>query len=203
MQLVKPKTNMMTLVDIISIDGLPLTLTMIEDRVLQLRLISRKMMTALESNYSMNIKIRINDAGVNNLSAAFLQRWHGRIYLECTYPCNSDIRWFREVTYALLSARLRPLSQLGLAVYGGDLRSVVETLVGIRTAIQQLEIVFDGDGKELLAASAPISSLGHALTLKLSILGSDPGGRQTSLWLQHLVSSSIRISSISFWSVYY
>ena len=120
--------------------------------------------------------------------------------LECTHPCTRDSRWFNTVKDALLSARLRPLSLLSLSIRGNDLHSLVETLVVVGTAIQQLEIAYLGNSKdsELLAAVAPIASLGHALTMKISVDGSDRDGRQMSLWLQHLVASSIRVNSISF-----
>ena len=145
--------------------------------VLQLRLVSKKILMALKSSSSMDIKIR------NSV------------------PRTRDSRWFNTVKDALLSARLRPLSLLSLSIRGNDLHSLVETLVVVGTAIQQLEITYLGNGKELLAAVAPIASLGNALTMKISVEGSDRDGRQMSLWLQHLVASSIRINSISFRSV--
>ena len=191
----------MALVDIISMEGLPLTLTMIQDRVLQLRLASRKIMIALESNRSIKIKIRINESGMENLTAAFLQRWHGKIHLECTNPCTASSRWFKEVRYALLSARLRPLILLSLTVKGNDLNPIVEALGGMGTAIQQLELAFFGNCTELLAASASIASFGPALTIKISVKDNDPGGHKMSLLLNHLVETSIRISSVSFRSV--
>jgi hypothetical protein len=191
----------MTLVNIISIDGLPLTSTMIQDRVLQLRLASKMIMIALESNFSMKIKVSISKSGVENLTAAFLQRWHGRVDLVCTHRCTSGCKWFKEVRCALLSAKLRPLSLLSLAVDGDDLHSVVKTLVGMGTSIKQLEITFCGKGTELLAASASLASLSHTLTMKISFRGSDLEGRTTTSCLQRLAESSIRISSVSFGSV--
>jgi hypothetical protein len=190
----------MLLFDIISIDGLPLTLTMIQDRVLQLRLASRKIMIALESNLSMKIKIRVNDSGMENLKANFLQRWHGRMHLECTHPCTTNSRWFKEVRHAFLSARAR-LSLLSLSVNGVNLHPIVDTLLGMGTTIQQLEIAFRGYDTHLLAASASIASLGHALTMHMCIEGSYHGGQEASLCLQSLVASGIRINSISFRSV--
>ncbi len=190
----------MSLVDIFSLE-LPPILAMVQDRVLRLRLVSKTIMMALESNSSLNVKFRINAAGMENLSTDFLERWNGRMQLECKCPCTSDSRWFNTVRDALLSARLRPLSLLSLSISGKDLHSLVETLVVMGTVIQQLEIAFLGNGEELLAAAAPIASLGHALTMKISVQGKDPGGRQMSLWVQRLIASSIRIISISFRSV--
>ncbi len=141
---------------------------------------------------------------MENLLADFLLRWSGRVQLECKHPCTPDSIWFNTVKDALLSARLRPLSLLSLSIRGNDLHSLVETLVVIGDAIQQLEIAYVGNGEGLLAASAPIAviaSLGHALTMKISVESSDPEGRQMSLWLHRLVASSIRINSISFRSV--
>jgi hypothetical protein len=190
----------MSLVDIFSLE-LPPILAMVQDRVLRLRLVSKTIMMALESNSSLNVKFRINAAGMENLSTDFLERWNGRMQLECKCPCTSDSRWFNTVRDALLSARLRPLSLLSLSISGKDLHSLVETLVVMGTVIQQLEIAYLGNGEELLAAAAPIASLGHALTMKISVQGKDPGGRQMSLWVQRLIASSIRIISISFRSV--
>ncbi len=183
-----------SLVDIISMDGIPLASTMIQGHVFHLRLVSREVKIALEYSL-MRIKIRINDAGVENLTARFLQRWHGQMHLECTHPCTTDSRWFKE---AILSARLRPLNLLSLSVDGENLYSVVETLGETGTAIQQLEINYCGDGSYFLAASAFIASLGNALTMRISVEGLDPGGRQATVWLQCLVASSVRINSLCF-----
>ena len=180
---------------------LPRILNLVQDRVLLWRLVSKSMMMALETNSSMNIKIQISVAGVEHLSADFLRRWNGMVQLECKHPCTPESRWLSTVKNALLSARLRPLSLLNLSIRGNDLHPLVNTLVELRTAIQQLGIAYLGNGKELLSAAAPIASLGHALTMKISVEGSDPGGRQMSLWLQRLAASSIRINSISFRSV--
>ena len=174
---------------------------MVQNRVMHLRLVSKTIMMALQSNSSLNVKFRINAAGMENLSTDFLEKWRGRIQLECKLPCTSDSRWFNTVRYALLSARLRPLSLLSLSISGKDLHSLVETLVVMGTVIQQLEIAYLGNGEELLAAAAPIASLGHALTMKISVQGEDPGGRQMSLWVKRLIASSIRIISLSFRSV--
>jgi hypothetical protein len=191
---------MISLLSIFSLE-LPIIAALVEDRVLELRLVSKTMMMALESNSSMNINIRISVAGMENLSADFLRRWNGRLQLECRRPCAPDSGWFKSVRDALLSGRLRPLSLLSLSISGNNLHPFVETLVLIGTAIQQLEISYLGNCEELIAAAPPIASLGHALTMKISVRGSDPGGRQASLWLQCLVASSIIICSLSFRSV--
>jgi hypothetical protein len=191
----------MPLADILSLGGLPLSLILVQDRVLQLRLVSKKIMTALQSDFFMDIKICINDVGVENLTADFLQRWRGKMHLKCTSPWTPDSRWFKDVRDALLAARLRPLSLLSLSVSGKNLYPLAETLVQLGTSIQQLEIACLGSGSDFLAAATPIASLGPALTMKISVEDNDPGGSQTSLWLKHLVASSIRIDSISFRSV--
>jgi len=180
---------------------LPLIAALVEDRVLELRLVSKTIMMALEANSSMHINIQISVAGMENLSADFLRRWNGRLQLECRHPCAPDSGWFKTVRDALLSGRLRPLSLLSLSISGNNLHPFVETLVVIGTAIQQLEISYLGNCAEILAAAAPIASLGHALAMKISVEGSDPGGRQASLLLQRLVASSIIIRSLSFRSV--
>ena len=190
----------MSLVDIVALE-LPLILDLVQARVLQLRLVSKRIMVALELNSSMNIKFRISVAGMKHLSADFLRRWNGRVQLGCEHPCTPDSRWFNTVKDALLSTRLRPLSLLSLSIRGNHLNSLVETLVLMGTAIQQLEIAYRGVGEELLAAATPIASLGRTLTMKISVEDRDRGGRQASLWLQRLVASSIRIDSISFRSV--
>eukprot|EP00291_Cryptomonas_curvata_P026952 CAMPEP_0172175322 /NCGR_PEP_ID=MMETSP1050-20130122/14159_1 /TAXON_ID=233186 /ORGANISM="Cryptomonas curvata, Strain CCAP979/52" /LENGTH=176 /DNA_ID=CAMNT_0012847403 /DNA_START=8 /DNA_END=535 /DNA_ORIENTATION=- len=149
----------MPLADILSLDDLNLYLPLVQDRVLQLRLVSRDIMLALESKIFAEINIRINDAGVDCLTADFLQRWHGKMHLHCTRPWTPDSRWFKEVRDALLLDRLRPLSLLSLSVTGNNLHSLVETLIGLGTAIQQLEIAYHGNGAELLAAATPIAFL--------------------------------------------
>jgi hypothetical protein len=191
---------MSLVVDIFSLE-FPLLLELVQDRVLQMRLVSKQIMQALESNSSMKIKIRISVAGMEKLSADFLRRWEGRVQLECKYPCSCGSRWFNTVKDALVSARLRPLSLLSLSIRGNNLHSLAEMLVLMGTAIQQLEIAYLGNGEELLAAAAPITSLGHALTMKISIEGSDLGGRNMTVWLERLVTSSIRINSLSLRSV--
>ncbi len=190
----------MSLVDIFVLE-LPFILDLVQERVLQLRLVSKRIMMALELNSSMKIKFRISVAGTEHLSADFLRRWNGRVHLGCEYSCTPDSRWFNTVKDALLSTRLRPLSLLTLSIDGNHLNSLVETLVLMGTAIQQLEIAYRGGGKEILAAATPIASLGRTLTMKISVEGRDRRGRQASLWLQRLAASSIRINSISFRSV--
>ena len=189
----------MSLADIIALE-LPLILAMLQDRVLQFRLVSKNIMLALEFNSSMKIKFRVSVAGTQHISADFLRRWSGRVQLECEHLCTPASRWFKTVKEALLSTRLRPLSLLSLSIRGNDLNPLVQTLVLI-TAIQQLKIAYLGDGQELLAAATPIASLGRTLTMKISVEDRDRGGRQASLWLQRLVASSIRTDSISFRSV--
>ena len=184
----------MTLADILSMDGLHLVSTLVQDRILTMRLVSRKVMMALESNIFTNIHLHINDVGVDNLTSNLLKRWHGRVHLCCTRPWNTDSRWFKEVRKALFSGQLRPLSLLSLSVSGKDLHPLVKLLVGIRPAIQQLEIDYRGDGAELLAAAAPLASLGRALTMKISVEGKD---RLMSSWLPCLLSSSIKIKTMS------
>ena len=99
---------------------------------------------------------------MKNLSADFLRRWNGRVQVGCKYHCTPDSKWFNTVKDALLSARLHPLSLLSLSIRGNDLYPLVETLVAMGTAIQQLEIAYIGNSGELLAtAAAPIASLGH------------------------------------------
>jgi hypothetical protein len=186
----------MTLADILSMDGL-LILTLVQDRVFTLRLVSRKIKMTLESNIFLKINIRINDTGVVGLKANFLQRWHGSVHLYCTRPWKPDSRWFNEISDALETDRLRPLSQLSLTVLGDKLHPLVATLVRFGSAIQRLELTYRGNGTELVAAAAPLASLGRALTMKICFQGRDHGGGQTCVWLQHLLASSISISSIS------
>jgi hypothetical protein len=191
----------MSLADILSLE-LPYIFSLVQNSVLRFRLVSKKIMKVLESNSSMNITIRISVAGMENLSADFMRRWNGRVQVECEHPCTADSRWFNTIKDALLSAQLRPLSLLSLSIRGNDLNSLVKKLVVMGTVIQQLEVAYLGGGKELLAADAAvIASLGHTLTMKISVEGRDPGVREMSLWLKRLVASSIRIESISFWSV--
>ncbi len=185
----------MSLVDILSLEGLLLTL--IHDRILTLRLVSRKIMMALESNICIKLNLCISDSGVEGLTAAFLTRWQGRVCLSCNcqWMCNS--RWFKEVRMALLLGQLRPLGRLSLSVEGPDLLPLVETLVGIGTAIRKLDICYCGYSEELIAAAASLASLGDALTMGINVYGIDCGGRQMSLWLR-LLAPSIRISSVAF-----
>jgi hypothetical protein len=183
---------------LVGIFELPVISALVQDRWLQLRLVSKEIMLALESNPFTCIKIRINVTGMEHLSADFLQRWNGRVQLECKHPCTISSRWFNTVKNALLSARLCPLSLLSLSIRGNDLHPLVETLLVMGTTIQQLKISYLGNGKDLLDNATPIASLGHNLTMQISVIGSDVRGRQLSLWVQHLAASSIRIISLSF-----
>mmetsp|Transcript_60459 Transcript_60459/g.126533 ORF Transcript_60459/g.126533 Transcript_60459/m.126533 type:complete len:219 (-) Transcript_60459:217-873(-) len=189
----------MSLADILSLDGLNFELTpIVQDRVLKLRLVSRKVMMALESNIFLKIHIRINDSGAKGLKVDFLRKWHGSVYLRCTLPWEPSSTWFKHVKDDLLSDQLRPLSLLSLLVAGNNLHPLVETLAKIGPAIQQLEIAYKGNGTELRRAAARLASFGRALTMKVSVQGRDRGGGQTSSWLRHPLASSTRINSIAF-----
>ena len=187
---------------VVSLDGISLAWPRVADCVLKLRLVSRSIMSALESNPSLKINLRITMTGEKNLTAShglnFLSRWHGNVCLHCTRPWNPCNRWLTAVSDALLSGRLRPLSLLSLSVEGKNLPPLVESLAELGPAVQQLEITYCGDVAELLAAATNIASLGQALTMKISVKESDPVGRQTCMWLQHMLASGIGISSISF-----
>jgi len=188
----------MSLAKALSIDGL--LPTMIQHQILKLRLVSREIMMVLESNTCLQINLRINDSGVKGLTAGFLKRWHGRVNLQCSCPWNPDSRWFKEVRDALLLGQLRPLNLLNLSVRGHDLIALGEMLSSLSEkgpAILQLKITYRGNGEELLAAAAPLASLGQTLTMRISVLGTDPAGSTMSLWLQRLLTSSININSIS------
>jgi hypothetical protein len=110
----------MSLVDLFSLE-LPLIAVLVENRVLELRLVSKTIMMALEANSSMHSNIRISVAGMENLTADFLLRWNGRLQLECRRPCAPDSGWFNTVRDALLFARLCPLSLLSLWINGNNL----------------------------------------------------------------------------------
>jgi len=186
----------MSLADILSLDGtLP---NMMQDRILLLRLVSREIMMALETNISLQINLRINDSGDKNLSAEFLKKWHGGVHLHCSCPWNPEGRWFKEVADALLLGQLRPLNLLSLSVEGRYLIPLVRTLSEIGPAIRQLEITYRGNRADLLAAAAPLAALGHTLTTNIYIEGKEPAGRMMTWWLRRLLASSINISSISF-----
>jgi hypothetical protein len=193
---------MESLASVLSLDGLHVSLTtVVQDRLLRLRLVSRKIKLALESNIFIKINIHINDAGFEGLKACFVERWHGRVHLHCTRPWDLDSQWFKEIRDALKMHRLRPLSLLHLSVQENNLHQLVEALSEMTPAIQQLEIEYLGNGTELRAAAAPLASFGPALTMQISIQGMDPGGDQTSSWLEHLLASSISICAISFRTV--
>ena len=183
----------------ITLGDLDPTLALVPDHILKLRLVCKRIKLALESNVNINISICINKAGVEGLNAAFLQRWCGRVQLHCTHLCNLRSRWFREVRDALVLDRLRPLSLLSLSVEGRNLFPLVEKLVGMGPAIQELQLNYIGNNTELLAAAALLATIGRALTMKISIDRCGPRGGQPHAWLQQL--SSIRIKSISFRSV--
>jgi hypothetical protein len=189
----------MSLAEALSLDGL--LATMIQDQILTLRLVSREIRMALESNACLHIDLRINDSGVESLTAGFLKKWHGRVHLQCSFPWNPDSIWFKEVRDALLLGQLRPLNLLKLAVHGRHLIHLCEMLSSLSekgpAAIRQLEITYSGNGEQLLAAAAQLALLGHTLTMSISVLGNDPAGRTMYLWLQHLLASRINIKSIS------
>jgi hypothetical protein len=77
-----------------------------DDCVLKLRLVSRKIKVALESNIDIKINIRIHEAGIEGLNADFLQLWHGNIHLYCKRPWVPDNGWFKEVKAGLEFGRL-------------------------------------------------------------------------------------------------
>jgi hypothetical protein len=190
------------LVDILSIDQNVNLSVVIQDHVLKLRLVNKRIKNVLESNPFLIINIRINDAGVESLTADFLQRWRGKVNLSCTRLWNADSTWFNECRNALLSGRLRPLSLLSLSVAGNDLALLAELLVVIAPAIQQLIITYQGTGKSLIAAVAPLASIGRSLTMEISAEEKDSGGILASTWLQHLRASSIRLGSVSLRSIH-
>ncbi len=188
----------MSLADILSWEGIQQVLTpVIQERVMKLRLVNRKVMVALESNPVLIINVRISHAGVKGLSAEFLQRWKGSVHLHCKLLWEPGSRWLKEVRDALASDRLRPLSLLSLSVGEKHLHPLVNELVGIGPAIHQLEIAYRGHGAELHHAAEPLASLGCALTMKISAQGMDQGGAQTTSWLRHTLASSISIVSLS------
>jgi hypothetical protein len=193
----------MPLDDILSLDALHIILTLIQDRVLQLRLVSRKIKMALESNIFLKINIHINDAGVEGLKVGLLNKWRGNVCLHCTRPWKPGSRWFQVVSDALLLGRLRPLSLLSLSVQGHNLLPLVQTLVGIGPIIKQLEVAYRGNGAEILAAATTIASLRHILTMKISVERNDPDDSQPIFWLHRLLASSVRINSLSVRSVCY
>ena len=190
----------MPLIDVLSLDGLDLAMPLVQDRVLLLRLVSRKIMLAMESNFSLKLNFRINAVGADSLTACFLQRFHGIVHLHCARPWVPSIKWFDEISKALVLGRLRPLRLLCMSVEGNNLLRLVEILVGLVPAVQELEIAYRGNCAAILAAAAPIASLGHALTMKISIPGFDFRGHEESLslLLQHLRVSSVIIDSTSF-----
>jgi hypothetical protein len=195
----------MSLVDILSLDGLKqlsLTLTSaVQDHIWKLRSVSRQIKLALESNISLQINIRLNNAGEEGITAYFLQRWRGGVHLHCTRPWGPGSRWFAEVRDALAVGRLRLLI-LSVTVQGNNLHPLVKSLVEIGPAIQQLEITYRGKGTDLSAAGASLASLSHALTMKINFEGRDRGGSRACAWLRHLHALKIGINYISLRSVH-
>ena len=191
----------MPLDDILSLDALQKTLTLIQDRALQLRLVSRKIKMTLESNIFLKINIHINDAGVEGLATGLLQKWRGNVCLHCTRPWNRDSRWFQEVSDALLLGRLRPLGLLSLSVQGHNLLPLIKSLVRIGPLINQLEIAYLGNGAEIVAAATDIASLRQTLAMKISVEKNYPEESQPILWFHLLQASSVRINSLSVRSI--
>ena len=193
-------SNSMPLLNVLSLDGMHHILSkVVEDRILKLRLVSRDFKEALETNASLKINIHISDTGLESLMADFLQRWQGSLYLHYRLRgWTPNSKWFKEFRDALALGRLRPPSLLSLSVDEGNLIALVETLMMIPTRIQQLRIWYRGNGAELIAASASLASLGSTLTMEISVLEKDCGGRQTSAWLQQLEASRINLCGISF-----
>ncbi len=155
-------------------------------------------MTVLESNASLPINLRINDSGVGQLTAGFLKRWRGHVRLHCTRRWHPGSRWFsREVRDALVSGQLKPLGLLSLSVQGRALLPLIEMLLEIGSAILQLEITYAGNGSELLSVATPFASLGHTLTMNISVQGQDSEGREISSWMHRLLESRIKIKSLN------
>ncbi len=174
--------------DLFSLE-LPRLAALVEHCVLELRLVSKTIMMALEANSSMHINIRISVAGIKKIIRIYRQTFCKGGMEGCNWSADAHAP-----PTADGSTRLKMLSCV--PDYASS-ACLVETLMVIGTAIQQLEISYLGNCAELLAATAPIASLGFALTMKISVEGSDPGGRQASLLLQSLVASSIIIRSLS------
>ncbi len=184
------------LTDVLSCDGLAQALNQAQV-VLKLRLVSKNVMLTMESIKDVEIDLRLNDAGVDGLTAEFLQKWHGHLRLHCRCPWKPDSRWFKDVGNALLNRHLR-LNLLSLTVEENNLHPLVQTLVEIGPAIQMLEIDYCGNCADVMSAVTPLASLGRALTMKISLQGVDTGGSQISSLLPRLLASRIGISSISF-----
>jgi hypothetical protein len=181
---------MALLADILSLELLPI---MIQDRILMLRLVSRTTLTALESNASIPVNLRIKNSG---LTAGFLKRWCGDVRLHCTHRLHPGSRWFREIRDALVTGQLKPLGLLSLSIEGYDLLPLIEMLVEIGPAIRQLEITYRGNGTELLAVAAPLASLGRTLAMNISVQGKDSAGTMSS-WMHRLLDSNITINSLT------
>jgi hypothetical protein len=151
------------------------------------------MKMALQSNSCLKINFCISNVGVVGLKPEFLQRWKGSIHIYCTRKWTPESKWFEEVRDALFLSRLRPLGLLALSVQGHNLLPLVHALVGIESAIAQLQITFCGEGKQINAAALPLAALGCALTM--DIFFEEHRGGQVSAWLQNLLASNIRIIS--------
>jgi hypothetical protein len=162
-----------------------------------LRIVSRPTLTALETNSSIPVNLRINNSGVDYLTAGFLRRWCGDVRLHCTRLWQPGSRWFREVRDALVTGQLKPLGLLSLSVDGYNILPLIEMLVEIGPAIRQLEITYHGNGTELLAVAAPLASLSRTLAMNISVQGNDSAGTISS-WMRRLFESSIKINSLSF-----
>jgi hypothetical protein len=181
----------MSLLDILTLDQV------VRDRVLKLRLVNKEIKKTLETNDFLSINICVNDVGVESLKSDFLQRWRGSMHLYCTLPWTIGSQWFKEMKGAVVSGLLRPPNLLSLSVEGNNLLPLTESLVGISSGIQELRIAYRGNGMYLVAAAAPLASLGGALTVEISVEGTDFGGIQTAALLQHLLALSIRLGTIS------
>ncbi len=172
----------------------------VQDRVLGFRLVSRGIATIVESNTQIKIKISINNAGVSGLNAKFLLRWGGSMFLRCTCPWDPGSRWFKEVSDAIESRRMRPLGLLSLSVHGNNLHPLIEALQvllfrRIEPAIKQLEIAYFGNCRELIAASQHLESLNHSLTMSLTMRSLQDSSSQRQLRFSW--TSSIKILSLS------
>jgi hypothetical protein len=176
--------------------SLELPPTMIQDRILMLRLVSRATLTALESNASIPVNLHINDSGVDNLTAGFLKRWCGEVRLHCTRRWHPGSRWFREVKDSLVTGQLKLLGLLSLSIEGYDLLPLIEMLLEIGPAIRQLEITYLGNGTELLAVAAPLASLDRTLAMNISVRGENSAGTMSS-WMHRLLETNITINTLT------
>jgi hypothetical protein len=187
----------MPLHNIFAMDGLPLV--MYQGRILQIRLVSKQIMMALESNFDTDIVFHISEAGVDSLTVDFLHRWNGRMHLECRHPWTPESPWFQVVRTAFSFGRRRPMGLVSLSVGGKCLHLLAATLAEEGTAIKELEISYTGSGKELAATAAPIASLvlSFTVTMAISVEKCDPLCSQLSSWLQRMDGWNIRIKSMT------